>query len=117
MPLADGRAEAPTESLARLPLLPVLPRLGPQVELVDHRGQVIARFDLADRQARLGIETDGLRGHSGDAMVAKDRRRDRRTEDRGWTTERLRWWELRKEHGDVVRRLVARHDELMARAA
>lgn len=117
VPLADGRAEAPTESLARLLLLPVLPRLEPQVELLDHRGQVIARFDLADREARLGIETDGLRGHSGDAMVAKDRRRDRRSDARGWTTERLRWWELRKEQDDVVRRMVARHDQLMRRAA
>ena len=115
VPLADGRAEAPTETLARLLLLPVLPRLEPQVRLFDHRGRVIARFDLGDREARLGIETDGIRGHSGDAMVAKDRRRDRTSERRGWTTERLRWWELRREQDDVVRRMVWRHGQLMAR--
>ena len=117
VPLADGRAEAPTETLARLLLLPVLPRLEPQVRLYDGRGRVLARFDLGDREARLGIEADGRRAHAGDAMVAKDRRRDRTSEHRGWATERLRWWELRREQDDVVRRMVWRHDQLMARRA
>lgn len=62
VPLADGRAEAPTESLARLLLLPVLPRLEPQVELFDQGGQVIARFDLADREARLAARPTACEG-------------------------------------------------------
>jgi hypothetical protein len=86
--LSDRRAESPAETLARLLLLPVLPSLVPQVELRDRWGNLIARFDLADQAVKLAFEADGKRGHAGSAMVAKDRARDRRTEDQGWWTER-----------------------------
>jgi hypothetical protein len=38
---------------------------------------------------------DGKRGHAGTRMVAKDRRRDRRTEPYGWRVERVTWHESR----------------------
>jgi hypothetical protein len=104
---ADARAESPPETLARLLLLPRLPGLEPQVELFDHAARLIARFDLGDREARLAVEADGKAGHAGAAMVAKDRRRDRRTEALGWHTERVTWWELRREPAALVRRVVA----------
>ena len=103
--LADGRAESPPETLARLLLLPCLPGLEPQVELFDEVGQVLARFDLGDRSVRLAVECDGKAAHAGEAMVAKDRRRDRRTEAHGWRTERVTWYELRRQQSAVVRRL------------
>ena len=106
---ADGRAESPAETLARLLVLPRLPRLEPQVELFDHAGRVVARFDLGDREARFAVEADGKAGHAGAAMVAKDRRRDRRTEALGWHTERVTWWELRRQQTAVVQRIVAAH--------
>src|SRR5207253_2398666 len=93
--LADGRAEAPTETLARLLLLPVVPSLVPQVRILDRYGRIVARLDLGDEAAKLAVELDGKRGHSGDAMVAKDRRRDRRTEAYGWWTERGTWYDVR----------------------
>lgn len=113
--VADGRAESPAETLARLVLLPVLPGLVPQVRLVDGVGRVVARFDLGDENLRLAVEADGRRGHSGDRMVAKDSRRDRRTAAYGWTTERCTWWELRREQAALRSRITATAARLAAR--
>jgi len=105
--LADGRAESPAETLARLLLLPVLPGLVPQVQLFDRGMREVARFDLGDEQIGLAVEADGTRGHSGAQMVAKDRRRDRTTGGYGWTTERCTWWELRREQEALRARVLA----------
>jgi hypothetical protein len=111
---ADGRAEAPTETLARLLLKPYLPGLEPQVELFDKGMRLLARFDLGDDELRLAVEADGRGSHSGEAMVAKDRRRDRRTAQRGWWTERATWWDLRRGQRELVRRVVGEADRLRA---
>lgn len=92
---ADARAESPHETLVRLLLLPALPQLRPQVRLLDG-GRTVARFDLADEAARFAVEADGRAGHAGDVMAARDRRRDSRTAARGWHTERVTWWEVRR---------------------
>ncbi len=113
--VADGRSEAPTETLARLLLQPVLPGLEPQVRLYDEAGRLVSRFDLGDRAVQLAIEGDGKRGHAGTQMVAKDRRRDRSAGRCGWTTERVTWFELRREQADVVRRMRQVHAGLAAR--
>jgi hypothetical protein len=105
---ADGRAESPAETLARLLLLPVLPGLEPQVRLFDDRGSIVARFDLGDRALRLAVEVDGRRGHAGTQMVAKDRRRDRRTEALGWWTERATWYDIRRRQEELRARVVER---------
>jgi hypothetical protein len=60
--LADGRAESPPETLARLLLRPALPALQPQVELLDDDRRLVARFDLGDRSVRLAVESDGQGG-------------------------------------------------------
>jgi hypothetical protein len=115
--LADGRAESPAESLARLLLLPHLPGLVPQVRVWDRGGDVIARLDLADRAVRLAVEADGKRGHAGAQMVAQDRARDRRIEAYGWWTERVTWFDLRRRQAATVARVTARHRQLSQRAA
>jgi hypothetical protein len=115
--LADGRAEAPTETLARLLLKPLLPGLEPQVKVVDRFGRVVARFDLGDEAAKLAVDMDGKRGHAGMAMVAKDRQRDRRTESFGWWTERGTWFDVRRRQDDFVGRVVRRHGQLLRPAA
>ena len=104
--LADGRAESPNETLARLLLLPVLPGLAPQVQLFDARMRELARFDLGDEELKLAVEADGRAGHAGDHMVAKDRRRDRRTEALGWRPERVTWFELRRQRRATRARIV-----------
>ncbi|MBW3627968.1 MAG: M48 family metalloprotease, partial [Gemmatimonadetes bacterium] len=105
--LADGRAESPHETLTRLLLLPVLPGLVPQVRLRDAGGRVIARLDLGEEELRLAVEADGRRGHAGDAMAAKDRRRDGVARRLGWTTERVTWHEVRCEQEQTRRRIAA----------
>ena len=114
--LADGRAESPAETLARLLLLPALPGLEPQVRLIDDWGRVLARFDLGDREARFAVEADGKRGHAG-AMAAKDRRRDRTSRSHGWRTERVTWWELRRQQSLVVREMLQAYEEHVRRPA
>jgi hypothetical protein len=111
---ADGRAEAPSETLARLLLKPVVPGLEPQVELFDRSMRVVARFDLGDEELRLAVETDGRKAHSGDAMVAKDRRRDRRTSALGWWTERATWWDLRRGRQELLTRVAGEAERLRA---
>jgi hypothetical protein len=95
--LADGRAESPAETLARLLLLPVLPGLVPQHRLLDGRGWLLARFDLGDPRLRLAVEADG-QTHRGERSAARDQRRDRRSDALGWRTERCTWWDLRRGH-------------------
>ena len=102
--LADRRAESPAETLARLALLPTMPGFVPQHRLVGPDGRVLARYDLADEVLRLAVEADGKAGHAGSAMVAKDRRRDRVSEQHGWRTERVTWWELRRQRAAFVSR-------------
>jgi len=92
---ADGRAESPAETVTRLLLLPVLPGLVPQVKVRSSSGRVIARLDLGDEELLFAVEADGKRGHAGTKMVAKDRRRDRRTDPFGWRVERVTWHESR----------------------
>ena len=103
---SDGRSESPAETLTRLLLLPHLPGLVPQVELWDQAARLVARFDLGDEQARFAVEADGKRGHAGSQMVAKDRRRDRRSVSFGWATERVTWFELRRQQAALTRRVL-----------
>ncbi len=106
---ADGRAESPAETLARLLLLPALPSLVPQVKVRDRTGRVVARIDLGDKSVKLAVELDGKKGHAGDRMVAKDQRRDRTTEGLGWATERGVWYDVRRRQLAFVQRVAARH--------
>ena len=110
--LADARAESPAESLARLLLLPHFPGLVPQVQVRDRWGGLVAVLDLADEALKLAVEVDGKRGHAGPQMVARDRRRDERTEAFGWWTVRVTWWELRRQPQRVVSRVLARAERL-----
>lgn len=105
--LADERVESRGETLARLLLLPVLPGLVPQVQVFDRAGRLVARLDLADGQRRLAVEMDGRRGHAGDAMLARDQRRDARTAALGWITVRGTWWDVRSGQAAFVRRVLA----------
>jgi very-short-patch-repair endonuclease len=102
---ADRRAESPAETLARLALLPTMPGFVPQHRLLGPDGRVLARYDLADEGLRLAVEVEGKAGHAGPQMVARDRRRDRVSELHGWRTERVTWWELRRQPASFVSRI------------
>lgn len=113
--VADARAESPHETLTRLLFMPVLPDLEPQVTLHDQQGRHVARFDLADRRRRLAVESDGVAGHAGPAMVLEDRRRDDRAEGLGWWTERIGWYDVRRRPEQTAARVLRRARILDAR--
>jgi hypothetical protein len=112
---ADGRAESPAETVARLVLLPALPCLVPQVRVRDRAGRVCARVDLGDEVTRFAVEVDGKQGHAGPVMVAKDRRRDRRTTDLDWHVERVTWHELRTRAAATRARVAEEHGRWQTR--
>jgi very-short-patch-repair endonuclease len=88
----------------------VPPGLVPRVELFDAGMRLVARLDLGDEEAKLAVEADGKKGHAGTQMVAKDRRRDRRTGSFGWATERTTWFEVRRQQAALRERVVAAHE-------
>lgn len=117
---ADGRAESPNETLARLLLRPVLPGLVPQVRVRGRTTDVLARLDLGDVRLRFGVEADGGQWHRGELMLAKDRARERLLADEGWVLERVTWTDLRRDPAVTLRRVLAaarRHEAVRARLA
>ena len=92
---ADGRAESPLETLGRLLLLPGLPGLVPQHEVLDDVARLMARIDLADPAACFGVETDGRSVHDRPQAVAADRWRADRLAGQGWVLVRVTWFDVR----------------------
>lgn len=87
--LADrvgGRpAESPRENrLVRELRAAGLPKPVRQYELRDEGGELVARFDLAYPNQRIGIEYDSYRHHHGRQAWRKDRARHNRSTALGW---------------------------------
>jgi hypothetical protein len=83
---ADGRAESPMESEARLVFIDhglPLPEL--QYEIVDHCGD-LWRVDFAWLDAKIVAEYDSMEWHANPAMWKRDRLKVSRLKDCGWTT-------------------------------
>lgn len=86
VPLADGRAESPAESLTRLRLLDAgLPLPQVQWEVVNVVGIVLYRLDLAYPDLMLAIEYDGREFHTSDEDRARDAERRADLRRLGWT--------------------------------
>ncbi len=90
VPLADGRAQSPGESILRLRWLDLLtlPRPRPQIE-VERPGRWSYWLDLGVEELRFAVEYDGEEWHR---RTSEQRERDRRRrtwlrEERGWTIE------------------------------
>jgi hypothetical protein len=90
--LIDPRAESPGESWLRLRLIDAgFPHPRPQFEVIDHRGRIIARIDLAYPEINLAIEYDGRAFHSHEDDKRRDEsRRDLLTDAYGWRIESAR---------------------------
>lgn len=85
LPRADGLAESPMESEARLVMIDGgLPAPILQYEVVDSRGQ-IRRVDFAWPEHKVAAEYDGGEWHSGAEAMRRDRQRMAALQDVGWT--------------------------------
>jgi hypothetical protein len=103
--LADGRAESPMESEARLAMidggLPI-PEL--QYEIVDGNGE-LRRVDFAWPDARVAVEYDGLDWHSGADAMRRDRRRTAALMDVGWMVIAIVFEDVRYRAWEFVARI------------
>ncbi|MBI3224733.1 MAG: hypothetical protein HYZ39_06710 [Mycolicibacterium cosmeticum] len=105
IPLADGRAESPMESEARLVMidggLPV-PEL--QYEIIDGSGE-LRRFDFAWPDDRVAAEYEGVDWHSGPEEMRRDRRRLAAVQDVGWTVVPILFEDVRYRRVELVARI------------
>ena len=105
--LADGLAESPMESEARLAMidggLPV-PEL--QYEIVDGNGE-LRRVDFAWPEQRVAVEYDGLDWHSGADAMRRDRKRAAALLDVGWVVIAIVFEDVRYRACDFVARIDA----------
>lgn len=87
--LIDPRAESPGESWLRLRLIDAgFPHPHPQYKVIDHRGRIIARLDLAYPEIQLATEYDGAPYHSHEEDgIHDEERRDLLTDAYGWRVE------------------------------
>jgi very-short-patch-repair endonuclease len=93
--LANPQAESPMETRLRLALvLAGLPEPTVQFPVVDQRGRVVARLDLAYPSERLGVEYDGV-DHRTQHRAMRDLDRQAKLTD-------LRWRVLRFTAADVL---------------
>lgn len=103
--IADGRAESPMESEARLVfidgLLP-LPEL--QYEIVDRHGK-LWRVDFAWPDAMLIAEYESMEWHANAAALKHDRTKTSRLQECGWTTVPIVVEDVRRNPSDLIARI------------
>jgi hypothetical protein len=105
LPLADGRAESPMESEARLAMIEGgLPTPKLQFEVVDGNGER-RRLDFAWPDFRVAVEYDGLDWHSGPEAMRNDRRRHVALLDIGWVVISIVFDDVRHRAWDFVARI------------
>jgi hypothetical protein len=107
IPLADGRAESPMESEARLAMIDgglLIPEL--QYEIIDGNGEH-RRVDFAWLDERVAVEYDGLDWHSGPDAMRRDRRRTAALMDVGWVVIAIVFEDVRYRAWEFVARIDA----------
>lgn len=105
IPLADGGAESPMESEARLAMLDVgLPPPVLQYEIVDRNWQTW-RVDFAWPDYRFAVEYDGSDWHSGPDDLRRDRQKRAALREVGWTVLSIVADDVRRRSWDMARRI------------
>lgn len=103
--VAREGAESRYETLVRFELARMgLDDLELQVDVCDHEGYWIGRFDLVDRIRKLIIEYDGEQHRTDRAQYLKDLRRLERAREAGYRILRLHKEDFRPERLDATRR-------------
>jgi hypothetical protein len=96
--LADGLAESPGESWARVLFVSLgLPPVDLQVEIQDQRGRFVGRVDFLFRAQRTIVEFDGLikyGGADGRQALVEEKRREDALRSLGYQVVRLTWRDL-----------------------
>ena len=96
--LADGLAESPGESWARVLFVSLgLPTVEPQVVIRDERGRFVGRVDFLFRAQRTIVEFDGLikyGGADGRQALIDEKRREDALRSLGYKVVRLTWRDL-----------------------
>jgi very-short-patch-repair endonuclease len=103
----DSWFEQMVEVLCQSPGTPAVKR---QYNVVDQRGRLVARVDLAFPELRLAIEAHSRRFHTGPRQEALDEGRDRALAEVGWLTVYIGWTETTVSPGSVahqIQRIVA----------
>ncbi|MGK5737544.1 type IV toxin-antitoxin system AbiEi family antitoxin domain-containing protein [Micromonospora sp. URMC 103] len=89
---ADGRAQSPLETRARLRCVDGgVPPDALQLEVRDGDGYLLGVGDLGWRAPRVIAEADGRDAHGSPEAVFADRRRQNRLVNAGWTVLRFTW--------------------------
>ena len=105
--LADGLAESPMESEARLAMIDGgLPSPELQYEIIDGNGD-LRRVDFAWPDQRVAVEYDGIDWHSGADAMRRDRRRTAALLDVGWVTIAIVFEDVRYRAWEFVARIDA----------
>jgi hypothetical protein len=105
--LADGRAESPMESEARLAMLDGgLPIPTLQFELIDGNGE-LRRLDFAWPDRKVAVEYDGVDWHSSPDAMRRDRRRAAALLDVGWVVIAIVFEDVRYRAWEFVSRVDA----------
>ncbi|MFV8053451.1 hypothetical protein [Mycobacterium sp. 48b] len=103
--LADGRAESPMESEARLVMLDGgLPVPELQYEVIDGNGQ-LRRLDFAWPRQKVAVEYDSLDWHGNPDALRDDRRRTAALMKVGWTVIAIVFEDVRYRQGELVARI------------
>jgi hypothetical protein len=105
IPLADGRAESPMESEARLAMIDGgLPTPELQFEVIDGNRE-LRRLDFAWEEQRVAVEYDGVDWHSGPEAMRRDRRRAAALLDVGWVVIAIVFEDVRYRAWEFVARI------------
>lgn len=109
---ADGMSESILETAGRLALIDHdVPLPMPQYQVFDADATLVARLDGAYPRQRLGLEFDGRAVHELPEAVFRDRQRQNRLAQLGWTVMRFTWWDVvhdSRSFAADVRRALAR---------
>ena len=85
LPLVDGGAESPQETLTRLVLIDAgLPAPRTQIEVYDDYGCFVARIDMGYEDVLVGVEYDGPQHWTDPAVRQRDIDRQVALQDLGW---------------------------------
>jgi hypothetical protein len=108
LPVVDGGAESPQETLTRLVLIDAgLPRPRTQIQVYDDHRCFVARIDMGYEDVLVGIEYDGPQHWTDPAVRQRDIDRQVALQDLGWKIIRASRDLLKFRRGTFVERVAA----------